>query len=362
MRELKSLWYVLGLLLSLLRPALGDEARHEINFPNVPGYVTVKCDLHTHTVFSDGQVWPTVRVAEAWRQGLDCIAITDHIEYQPHHKDVPTSHNRPYDLAREPAAVHDLLFPRGTEITRDTPPGHFNAVFTTDNDELDTKDLLEAVKRASEQGAFVFWNHQGWKGPAKGRWLDVHTAMYDNKWLHGMEVCNGNEYYPDAHRWCLEKNLTMLGNSDIHDPDLRKQSLPEDHRTMTLVFAKARTLSAVKEALLEGRTAVWFKDQVIGRQEYLDPLFAACIQVGSPVWRQKSVSVQVQNNCDTDIHLKRSGGAGPSQLPLPARTTSLVHITIGHATESVQLTYTVTNFLIGPETGLPVVLAVPKPQ
>ena len=50
----------MGLLLALVCSALGSEARYEISFPDLPGYVTVKCDLHTHTVFSDGEVWPTV--------------------------------------------------------------------------------------------------------------------------------------------------------------------------------------------------------------------------------------------------------------------------------------------------------------
>jgi hypothetical protein len=56
------------------------EVRHEIHFPDLPGYQTLKCDLHMHTVFSDGYVWPTVRVDEAWREGLDAISLTDHIE------------------------------------------------------------------------------------------------------------------------------------------------------------------------------------------------------------------------------------------------------------------------------------------
>ncbi len=53
---------------------LGD-VRHKINIPDVLGYKTLKCDLHTHTVFSDGLVWPTVRVDEAWREGLDAISM-----------------------------------------------------------------------------------------------------------------------------------------------------------------------------------------------------------------------------------------------------------------------------------------------
>ena len=170
-------------ILIFLTPTLAADVRHEIHFPALEGYQTMKCDLHMHTVFSDGQVWPPVRVAEAWRQGLDAISITDHIEYQPHKDDLPTNHSRPYNLALGAAKAHGLLLARGAEITRDTPPGHFNVIFLNDINPLDTKDFLEVIKQANKQGAFVFWNHQEWKGPEKGRWLDVHTTMYENKWL-----------------------------------------------------------------------------------------------------------------------------------------------------------------------------------
>ena len=30
--------------------------RAPVNLPEVPGYVTLKCDFHIHTVFSDGLV------------------------------------------------------------------------------------------------------------------------------------------------------------------------------------------------------------------------------------------------------------------------------------------------------------------
>ncbi|HOI80411.1 MAG TPA: PHP domain-containing protein, partial [Petrimonas sp.] len=52
--------------------------RSNIVIPDVNGFKVLKCDFHMHTVFSDGDVWPTVRVQEAWREGLDAIAITDH--------------------------------------------------------------------------------------------------------------------------------------------------------------------------------------------------------------------------------------------------------------------------------------------
>ena len=97
------IWYLLG------TTCLWGQVRQEIHIPDIPGYQTLKCDFHMHTVFSDGNVWPTVRVDEAWRQGLDVIAITDHIEYQPHKKDVPTQHGRPYQIAAGSAKEKKLL-------------------------------------------------------------------------------------------------------------------------------------------------------------------------------------------------------------------------------------------------------------
>jgi hypothetical protein len=337
------------------------QVRQEIRIPDVLGYQTLKCDLHMHTVFSDGSVWPTVRVDEAWREGLDAISITDHIEYQPHKDDVPTNYNRPHELAAGRARQMNVLLPRGAEITRDTPPGHFNAIFLSDVAPLDTEDFVEAVKRANQQGAFVFWNHQGWKGPEKGRWLEVHTTLYENKWLHGMEVCNNDDYYPDAHRWCLEKGLTMVANSDIHQPDLRTKNSADDHRTLTLVFAKERTLDGVKEALFEGRTAVWFEDQLIGRQELLGPLFDRCLRIAPPHLRSKdAVWVEMENVCDLEVKLKRTGNLGPVELVLPARSVSLVKIGTSRPAEPPELAYTATNFLIAPEQGLPVTLKIPQ--
>jgi 3',5'-nucleoside bisphosphate phosphatase len=352
----------LFVVLTAVCPALAADVRHEIQFPDVPGYRTCACDFHMHTVFSDGLVWPTVRVAEAWRLGLDSMAITDHVEYQPHKADVPTKHNRPYELALEAAKSSGVLLTRGAEITRETPPGHFNAIFLSDARPLETGELLEAVKRASDQGAFVFWNHQGWQGPEKGRWLDVHTKMFENKWLRGMEVCNGDEYYPQAHQWCLEKNLTMLGNSDIHDPDLRPRSAPDDHRTMNLVFAKEKTLPAIKEALLAGRTAVWYKNELIGRREWLEPLFKECLRVAPPHRRSdKAVWVRMQNLCDVELRLERSGDVGPSRLELPARGTIETEIHVAARSKSLELKYAAKNFLIAPRTGLPVTLRIPGP-
>jgi 3',5'-nucleoside bisphosphate phosphatase len=356
-----ALW--LGIWLLLGTACLWGQARQEIQFPDIPGYQTLKCDLHMHTMFSDGNVWPIVRVDEAWRQGLDVIAITDHIEYQPHKKDVPTQHNRPYELAIGSAKQFNLIMPRGAEITRSTPPGHFNAIFLEDVDPLDTKDFLACVEQANKQDAFVFWNHQAWKGEEKGKWLDVHTTMFEKKWLHGMEVCNGDSYYPSAHKWCLEKNLTMLGNSDIHAPDLRRVSAPDDHRTMTLVFVKERSMDSLKEALKAGRTAVWFENQIIGRAEFLEPFFHASVSLSPCHHRYRdTVYCTMFNRSDIPLELQRTGKSGPRSINLPPHTTSLLKIGTKAKGDSLTLQYEVINYLIAPDTPLPVKLTVKLPN
>ena len=39
------------------------------NFMAPEGNILIGADLHTHTVFSDGMVWPSIRTEEAQREG-----------------------------------------------------------------------------------------------------------------------------------------------------------------------------------------------------------------------------------------------------------------------------------------------------
>ena len=137
--------------------ALGRKLR----FPDIPGYKTLKCDFHQHTVFSDGSVWPDIRVAEALMDGLDAISLTEHLEYQPHKADIPhPDRNRSYNIAIEEAKNHDLVIVKGSEITRKMPVGHNNAVFLNDPNKLLLTDSIAIFREAKKQGAFIFWNNR----------------------------------------------------------------------------------------------------------------------------------------------------------------------------------------------------------
>lgn len=349
----------MGIVVVLLQTSVVlAQTRREIHIPDVMGYKTLKCDFHMHTVFSDGLVWPTVRVDEAWQEGLDAIAITDHIEYQPHKEDVPTNHNRSYEIALPRAKEKGILLVKAAEITRDTPPGHFNALFIEDAVPLDTKELLDAMAAADKQGAFIWWNHPDWIPDRKG-WFDIHTTLYEKKYLRGIEVVNGRSYYPTVHEWALSKNLTFLGNSDIHQP-VGSESLPAGgHRPMTLVFVKEKNIPALKEALIAGRTAVWFENKIIARKEYAEALFKAAVRVTDVEWEgNKAVRFTVRNDSDLPIELAGAGKLGPKELSLPANTSTRVRVGVSGEEKQIELPYTASNFLIAPEKGMPVNLVV----
>ena len=72
----------------ILLPAMRNtiNGRTEIFIPQVNGYNVYKADLHTHTICSDGRITPEQRVREAWQDGLDILAIADHMEYRRYEK------------------------------------------------------------------------------------------------------------------------------------------------------------------------------------------------------------------------------------------------------------------------------------
>src|SRR4051794_20698004 len=51
--------------------------RQSLEFPAAGRWKVLKADLHIHTIYSDGQVTPDVRVLEAWRDGIDVLGISD---------------------------------------------------------------------------------------------------------------------------------------------------------------------------------------------------------------------------------------------------------------------------------------------
>ncbi len=324
--------------------------RKIINLPDLPGYLTMKCDFHMHTVFSDGDVWPTVRIDEALRDGLDAIAITDHLEYNPKKDFIPVDHNAAWKIGEGYALMNNLILVHGTEITRDMPPGHLNALFITDGSLIAKDSVWDAVEAAVKQGAFIQWNHPGWKvQQADGIpvMYEFHRKLLAKGWLHGIEYYNDVEYYPLVFKMCKEYNLALMGNSDNHGSISVAYNRPEYiNRPMTLVFSKEKSSDALKEALFAGRTMVWFRDILAGKEEYAKPFFYKCISVGKPFYKdENNIYFEVANRSDIPFYLTKGTTKGaPEEIALPAN--SVTRIVVSKKTNS-PVAYDVRNILTG---------------
>lgn len=277
--------------------------RSEISIPNFDQYQTLKCDFHIHTIFSDGNVWPTMRVSEAWQEGLDAIAITDHIEYRPHKNVVLGDLNESFKIAKKYGDGIGFFVIQGTEITRKKPLGHLNALFINDANVMDVDDPLVAIEKALEQGAFIQWNHPGWPDD-KSTLYPVHDELLKAGKIHAVEVLNYMEYYPVAFDWCNQYGIAPMANTDIHDLISSTYGWGKGKmRPMTLVFATERSEKGIKEALFARRTAALFDGKLVGKEEYLMKLVQASLKIR----RINGSTIEVTNISDIPFEMTNGG-------------------------------------------------------
>ena len=306
------------------------QSRIEYKLPDILGYYTLKGDFHIHTFYSDGSVSPEDRVREAWRDGLDVIAITDHIEY-PNSQFQPIDLNKSFDHAIKTAQELGILLIKGGEITRSMPPGHFNALFLTDVNKLRVESVDDAFNEAVRQNGFLIWNHPGWDAQITDslRWYPKHTELYNQNRLKGIEIFNEKVYYPEVFQWALDKSITIFANSDIHAPiDFLYDPSKNEKRALTLVLAKEKTLEGVRDALINHRTIAIFDHKMYGEEQYVKPMLENCIVVGENIsmpGNSNEAYVSLTNISDFPIYLK---GIKNAQYQLPENVELLPNSTV----------------------------------
>jgi len=355
-----------------------DDNRH-IEFPDVAGYVTLVADLHTHSVFSDGHVWPRTRTEEALMDGLDALAITEHLEWQPHREDLPNPDaNRAYEIARDAAEETELMVIPGAEITRRTVDAHLNALFIDDAnrlqrytsadrniddpsdywDALDRWPAEEAIREANDQDAFVFWNHPAWSNLPEGvpAVTDFIRSAIERSRIHGVEIVNGIWYSEQAFDVANRYSLTLLGTSDIHELiDYDYKPYHGGHRPVTLIFAKKRTPSSMKDALFAGRTVVYQDNRLLGREPEMSLLLDASLTVEAAGFENDDhiASVVFKNHSDLRFILENTSEwtfqHHADLIEIPPQSEFTMYVTTKERRRRLTLTFDVANALIAPK-------------
>jgi hypothetical protein len=208
---------------------------------------------------------------------------------------------------------------------------------------------MDVIEEAVKQGAFIQWNHPGWKAQQPDgipRMYDIHYKLIEKGWLHGIEFFNNSEYYPLVMTFCKENNLAVMCNSDSHGVISEDYRPPEyTNRPMTLVFAKERSHDSLKEAMFAGRTLVYFRDYLAGKEEYAKPFFYQCISVGKVFFENdRNIYFEVTNKSDIPFYLENGVTPAPAFIKLAANSITRVVIS---KKVTAPVTYDVRNVITG---------------
>lgn len=315
--------------------------RTEIILPQVKGYNIYKGDFHVHTIYSDGEVTPRERMREAWYDGLDVIAITDHLEIrtyekfmlkalQPYSKDgkpfvyanagagnkkdkkapMLCNLNAGYEEALNYIEKEEIpiLAIRGTEIwRRPNIVGEYNALFLKDINAICHEDLFESFRRVKEQGGIIIHNHPGWRRPSMDK-SEEQVRIYGEGWVDGIEVANGTTLYPKMVDRCVDEKLFISASTDVHRPSSQVWSRDCGiFRTMTFILAKECTEKAIKEALLKRRTIGYSANNLIGEEVWLKEFINEAVDCKVIAVNEKKGhrGFQLTNTCSIPFILRR---------------------------------------------------------
>lgn len=189
----------------------------------------LKLDLHVHSGRSfDGVMGLDGIAALARAAGLDGVAVCDHGIALTDAPDCP-----------------DLLFIPGVELA--TQFGHLLGLFVTGP--VETTDFYEAAEAIHAQGGLTVLAHPFEHNRDGARLLPAVPC------LDGVEVWNSRadrnirEANALAAEFAKAHDLLPFGGSDAHVPR-------EIGNAVLTVWAQARTLEAVKAALLAGDVAI----------------------------------------------------------------------------------------------------------
>ena len=297
--------------------------RTEVILPRVNGYNVIKADLHVHTIYSDGNLTSAARITEAWQDGLDAIAITDHIEVKLNvgsfkkflgnlvvdnkkaKKDEKVDMNSHVEGARGMASRLGITLIPGIEITRNPREvGHFNALFTTDNNLIPDEDPLQAIRNAKKQNAIVQINHPGWARTNNDYTATAETAIKEGL-IDGVEVFNSYEFYPEVIERAVAAGHYVCCGSDLHITSNERYGHYGKLRDMTLIFAKDSSLASIREALEARRTLAYAYGDIAGSEELLKDFFrAACSVKVVSVDSKGRKRLQITNNSSFPYILK----------------------------------------------------------
>jgi hypothetical protein len=202
----------------------------------------MRCDFHCHTFYSfDSNASPKEVVEKAIKEGIDCLAITDHGEIKGALEAIEYAKGKPILIIpgiEVKSKEGDIL---GLNVKEKIP------------NKLSAK---ETIKRIKEQGGFVIIPHPfglfcRFKGNLKELIKEIDAIEILNASIFG----NGNEM---AKKFSKENNLPFTVGSDSHSSNFIGKcylEIPGESLSVEEIFEKIKK----KEGKVIGKEASFFE-------------------------------------------------------------------------------------------------------
>jgi len=175
-------------------------------------------DLHTHSLFSDGELLPSELVRRLENMGYSCVAITDHVDVSNLDFVIP----RLINVARDLNQRQSVKVIPGAEITH-VPPGlieslvkkarELGAEIVLAHGETIIEPVAKGTNRAAILSGVDILAHPGLievedlkLATERGVYLEISAR-------HGHSFTNGY-----VARWAKEFGARLVLNSDAHSP------------------------------------------------------------------------------------------------------------------------------------------------
>ena len=170
-------------------------------------------------------------------------------------------------------------------------------------------------------------------------------TVYEEGLISGIEVMNGEEFYPKAVDRASKWGLYVAANSDLHRSTAIDYHRSGFMRNMTLIFAEDRSLESLKEALMADRTLAYSFGNVAGAESLLKEFFSASVSRGIVAG-----NASLTNNSSIAYVLKINGKGNPIWLQ-PLSTILLPGVKAGDAVK-VEVTNMWCGDMLHPEVDL----------
>lgn len=204
----------------------------------------MRADLHTHTVYSDGELIPAELVRRAMVKGHDLIAITDHVD-MTNVEWVVTNMVKAIDLCED----YIKVIP-GVEITH-VPPRQidkvakmarkFGAEWIVVHGETVTEPVMPGTNRASVENSEIdILAHPGFITLEEAQLAKDNDVILEVTGRAGHNITNGHVV-----NMAREAGAMMVIDSDTHQPE----NLMSEEEAMIVALGAGLTKAEADRAL-----------------------------------------------------------------------------------------------------------------